>query len=280
MNNNLLGLIFGLASAFIWGGGDFSGGMAARRITSFQVMALTSFTGLVAMLTLALLTGEPWPRGIDYVWAGAAGAIGALGIVALFYGLSKRAAAVVAPTSTLVGTALPVLVGALLEGLPSPTQISGILIGVGGIWLVSRPPGEVTQEMRRLFWLAAGSGICFGTFFILIAQVQTDSLFTPLTISKASASLTALILLGLRRLPLPNAPRNPLALLAGLMDTGGNVFYLLAVRLTRMDIAVVLASMGPAVTVLLSSLILREKVSWAQRLGVLLCISATVLLAI
>jgi drug/metabolite transporter (DMT)-like permease len=279
MNNSLLGLFFGVASALIWGGGDFSGGMAVRRSSTFQVMALTSFAGLAAMLSLALLTGESWPRGIDYIWAGAAGAIGALGIVALFYGLSQRAAAIVAPTSAVVGTAIPVLVSALIQGLPGPAQMAGILVGAVGIWLVSRPPGAITPEMRRLFWLAAGSGVCFGSFFVLIAQVSSESLFAPLTISKASASLTALVLLGLRRLPLPSIRRNPLALLAGLMDTGGNVFYLLAARYTRMDIAAVLASMGPAITVLLSALILREQVGRMQGLGVLLCIGATVLLA-
>ena len=279
MDHNLLGLIFGLASALIWGGGDFTGGMAARRTHTIQVMALTSFAGLVAMLSLALLTRESWPQGIDYVWAGAAGAIGAVGIVALFYGLSQRAAAIVAPTSAVVGTAVPVVVSAFIEGLPGPAQMAGILVGAAGIWLVSRPPGEITSAMRRLFWLAAGSGLCFGTFFVFIAQVQTESLFAPLTISKASASLTALILLNLRRLPLPGIRRNPLALLAGLMDTGGNVFYLLAARYTRMDIAAVLASMGPAITVLLSALILREKVGRMQGVGVLLCILAMVLLA-
>ena len=279
MSNNLLGMIFGVASALIWGGGDFSGGMATRRASTFQVLAVTSFVGLAAMLALAVLTGESWPLGVDYAWAGGAGAIGAVGIIALFYGLSKRAAAIVAPTSAVVGTAVPVVVSAFIEGLPGPAQMAGFVVAGIGIWLVSRPPGEVTREMRRLFWLAAGSGVCFGTFFVMIAQVQADSLFAPLTISKASASLTALLLLGLRRLPLPNLRRNPLALLAGLMDTGGNVFYLLAARFTRMDIAAVLASMGPAITVLLSALILREKVGRMQGVGVLLCIAATVLLA-
>ena len=279
MSNNLLGLLFGLASALIWGGGDFSGGLASRRLNPFQAMTLTSFTGLAAMLGLCLLTGETWLRGWDYAWAGAAGVIGSLGIAALYRGLSLRAAAIVAPTSAVVGTAIPVLFSALLVGLPGTAQTAGILVGAAGIWLVSRPPGEITAEMRRTFWLAAGSGVCFGLFFVLIAQVQTGSLFAPLAIAKGAASLTAMLLLGLLHLPFPSPRRNPIALLAGLMDAGGNVFYLLAARYTRMDIAAVLASMGPAVTVLLSALILREKVSRAQGLGVLLCIGATILLA-
>ncbi len=280
MTDNLLGLLFGLASALIWGGGDFSGGLAARRINPFQAMMLASITGLGAMLALAVLTGEPWPRGFDYAWAGGAGVIGALGIAALYRGLSMRAAAIVAPTSAVVGTAIPVLVSALLEGLPGLAQTAGILTGAAGIWLVSRTSEPITSEIRRSFWLAAGSGVCFGTFFVFIAQVQTESLFTPLTVAKAAASVAAMLLLRRLRLPFPNLRRNPLALFAGLMDAGGNVFYLLAARYTRMDIAAVLASMGPAVTVLLSAIILREKVSRTQRFGVLLCVIATILLAL
>jgi len=81
------------------------------------------------------------------------------------------------------------------------------------------------------------------------------------------------------RLHFPSPRLHPLAMLAGLLDAGGNVFYLLAARYTRMDIAAVLASMGPAVTVLLSALIMREPVSKPQRFGVILCIAATILLA-
>jgi drug/metabolite transporter (DMT)-like permease len=64
------------------------------------------------------------------------------------------------------------------------------------------------------------------------------------------------------------------------LDAGGNVFFLLASRVTRLDVAAVFSSMGPAVTVVLSALILRERVAARQWMGVGVCLLATALLAL
>jgi len=279
MTDNFIGLLLGLGSALIWGGGDFSGGMATRHLNPFQALALSSLVCLVAMLMLSMLLQEAWLKGINLVWAGSAGIIGAVGIAALYKGLSMRAMAIVAPTSAVVGTAIPVIVSMFTEGLPQAAQAFGILLGALGIWLVSRSPGAILAEAPRALGLAVFSGLCFGSFFVMIAQVQTESIFAPLAISKTTATLFAVTLLPFLHLRFPSPRLHPLAMLAGLLDAGGNVFYLLAARYTRMDIAAVLASMGLSVTVLLSALIMREPVSKPQRFGVILCIAATILLA-
>jgi drug/metabolite transporter (DMT)-like permease len=68
-------------------------------------------------------------------------------------------------------------------------------------------------------------------------------------------------MLAIGRQKLPNPVQNPVALLSGLLDTGGNVFYLLATQYTRLDVAAVLSSLYPASTVMLSVMILKERVS-------------------
>jgi drug/metabolite transporter (DMT)-like permease len=73
---------------------------------------------------------------------------------------------------------------------------------------------------------------------------------------------------------------NPIAIFAGFFDAGGNVFFLLAKQFTRLDVAAVLASMYPAVTVILACVILREKVSASQWRGVILCVIAIALIGI
>ena len=63
---------------------------------------------------------------------------------------------------------------------------------------------------------------------------------------------TAVAVLTARQVPFPGLLSNPLGLLAGVFDAGGNVLYLLARQHVRLDIAAVLSSLYPVSTVLLA----------------------------
>ena len=123
------------------------------------------------------------------------------------------------------------------------------------------------------------AGIGFGGFFVCMAQVPREAVFTPLVVAKAVAATFAVIVLGARRLSLPSPLANPLALAAGVLDAGGNVFYLVAAHLTRLDFAALVSSMAPAVTVVLAGAIGRQRVSAAQWFGVGLCVLGIALIA-
>ena len=277
---HVLGLLSALASAIVWGSGDFAGGLAARRSTQYQVVALASFSGLVALILVTLVRHEPVPSLASIGWASLAGLSGAVGMAALYRGLAGGKAAIIAPTAGVVGAALPVVVGGVLEGLPGEAQLAGMAIGIVGIWLVSKssPTEGRPAEGKLLLGILAGLG--FGAFFVLVAQVQPGSLFSPLVAAKLAAVCAALIVLALQRQSLPPVGSNPIALLAGLLDAGGNVLYLLAAQHTRLDLAAVLSSMYPAATVFLSRLVLHEPVSRRQWSGVVLCLAAVAFIAL
>ncbi len=276
----MLGALYGFLSALVWGSGDFAGGFATRRSSVFRVLPLTSLVGLIVLLLLALALREPLPSWDDLAWVAAAGASGVVGLIALYRGLALRTAAIVAPTAAVVGAGFPVIVSLALAGLPAPTQSAGILIGLVGIWLVTRSEVHAREEAREGLTLAMAAGLGFGGYFVCISRVSSGGLFAPLAAAKAVATIVALALLLARRLP-PLLPReNPSAFAAGVLDAGGNVFFLLASRITRLDVAAVFSSMSPAVTVLLSALILRERVAARQWLGVGVCLLATALLAL
>jgi drug/metabolite transporter (DMT)-like permease len=134
---------------------------------------------------------------------------------------------------------VPVLFAMLTIGLPGWGKLLGFGLALVGIWLVARAPEGHTEDSRKGMLLALLAGLGFGSFFVLIAQVSADTLFYPLVAARTVSLGVALVMTGLGRQKLPNPIKNPVALLSGILDTGGNVFYLLATQNTRLDVAAV-----------------------------------------
>jgi drug/metabolite transporter (DMT)-like permease len=282
--SGLTGSVLALASSVAYGAGDFLGGLAARRLHPFQVLTFGSATGLLLMALLAILLGEEFPTTVDLAWAGLAGVCGMFGLAALYQGLSLGESAIVSPVSGVVGAALPVVVGIVLEGLPTPLQVAGFACATPGIWLVTIQPGGSRQKVRAGVLLGALAGIGFGLFFTLIAQVESGATFYPLAFLKLVALAIAGGVWWFSRSRYPKLEyRQPapwLAMASGLLDPLANALYLAATRLARLDVAVVLTSLYPAVTVLLSWLVLKEKIAPLQWLGVVFCLAAIVLITL
>jgi drug/metabolite transporter (DMT)-like permease len=276
----VFGILSGLASALVWGTGDFIGGVAARRSTQFQVVALSSLAAVCLMVPATVLAGEAFPSSRTVAWSLAAGLSGAVGVAALYQGLATGAAAVVAPTSAVTAAAVPVITGSIVQGLPPPTDLAGIVFGLSGIWLVSNLGQAERPASASVVSLGLLAGLGFGGFFVMIAQVDPSALFAPLVIVKVAALAFGLIAVAARREGLPSLRSNPLALLTGVFDTAGNLFFLLAARATSLPVAGVLSSMYPAVTVALSVLLFRERVGRGQAAGVVLCVAAVILISL
>jgi drug/metabolite transporter (DMT)-like permease len=280
LGTNLMGIFFAVASAISWGSGDFSGGQATRKSHQYQVLMLAAFSGMIFLAISAIIRGEGLPTGRTIFWAGLAGLAGALGMAALYRALSMGNTASVAPTSALTCAALPVIFGLITEGLPQPVQLSGFGVAFLGIWLVSRSANAREKIFREGMTLAFLSGIGFGGFFIFIAMVEKDQVFIPVLIARCATLIVALIMLRTKRLAFPGLGSNPRALLAGVLDTGGNVFYLLATQFTRLDIAALLSSFYPAMTVILAGAVLKEKITFTQWTGMILCLVALSLMTL
>ena len=276
---NLLGILFALTSAFVWGGGDFTGGIATRRNSPFQTLVLSAFSGLALLSAAALIFRERFPSTAGIIWAMLAGISGSVGIAALYRALATEPAASVSPIAGVLGAVLPVVYSAIAEGLPAPLKLAGFALAFAGIWLVTDSHSERSLTRQGLL-LTCLAGVCFSGFFIFMGLVARGKILTPLIVTRSFTLLTGLVLVWASRSKLPSIGSNPLALLAGIMDAGGNLFYILARQYTRIDIAAVLASIYPAFTVLLSALILKEKINLRQGLGVLICLASIALISV
>jgi drug/metabolite transporter (DMT)-like permease len=279
MISTSIGALLALVSAVFFGAGDFCGGLAARRASPYQVLALTSAVATALMLLMVLVTGEGWPSGAALLWSCLAGLSGAVGLAALYKGLSAGRAAVVSPVSGVVAAILPVAAAGLTQGLPETAQLVGFVVALPGIWLVSSSnSGESKEGTLRALGLGLLAGLSFGLFFIFLARVPAGAVFGPMAAAKGAALLGALVLIAIMRQPFALPRANPVALLAGVLDPTANTLYMLAIRYTRLDIAAVLSSLYPAVTVLCSRWLLKEKITPAQWGGLILSVAAIALI--
>ena len=272
-------VVFGLFSAIAWGAGDFGGGLVGRRIHVLTLVLGTQVTGMVVALSLWRLLGEAPPGPADVAWAALAGVLGAAGILALYAALAAGRMGIVAPVSGVLAAAVPVAVGIVLDGLPSPLVLVGMLAAAGAVVLVSRVAGGPagTGSGLRLA-LAAGFGI--GLFNVAITRTDDAIVFGSLVVARLTSALAVLAVLaaGRRR---PAAPRSlaPAILAIGVLDMAGNAGFLLAAQTGPLSVAAVLSSLYPVTTVVLAGLLLRERVDRGHAAGILLALVAIVLIA-
>jgi drug/metabolite transporter (DMT)-like permease len=180
--------------------------------------------------------------------------------------------------AAVTGALLPVIFDLFQRQPPGLRQWLGFGLALLGIWLVTQTSASAAHLRTRGLGLGVAAGISFGGFFILLDQVGPGAVFAPLFFSRMATLALALVLVWLRRERLPAPRDNPLGLLAGLLDAGGNTFYLIAIQLTRLDIAAVLSSLYPAVTVLLAAWLLHEKLTRLQWAGLAACLMAVMLI--
>lgn len=84
----IIPVVLGLFSALTWGAADFSGGLASRHSSAYGVVIGGQATGLALLLALVNLTGEPVPSLSSWLWGGAAGLCGGVGLSILYCALA------------------------------------------------------------------------------------------------------------------------------------------------------------------------------------------------
>lgn len=278
--SNMLGSLMAFISALVWGSADFTGGYATRSRNQFQVVVLSALSGLVVLIAATLIRQEGFPTWSGILWSALAGLSGFIAIAALYKALSIGESAIVAPTSAVIGAGLPMFFGFLTQGVPTLTKLIGFGLAFVGIWTVSQTSAQKTATSRKSFLLACLGGLGFAGFMIFISRVEADKVFSPLIVARVVVVAGSLLMVKVNKVGLPSLRGNWISLLAGVLDAGGNIFFMLARSLTRLDTAVVLSSLYPAATVILTGLVLKEKISAKQWVGVAICLAAIILITI
>lgn len=274
----MVGPLLALASAVVYGAVDFAGGVLARRM-HFTLVALVGQAGaLVVAAAASAAYPAPDIRTTDLLWGALSGLGSAATMLFIYRGVSRGAVSVVVPLSAVTGVALSVACGVLLLGdRPGPAVWIGIVLVVPALWLVSG--GSVRNlSPAVLDGLVASCGVAVQ--YLALAQAGEGSGLWSVTTGRAVAvAVLAVTVLRVR----PERPRPSDHARAGFVGSGaaiGLILYLLATREQLLTVAVVLASLYPALPVILGITLLHESVSRRQVLGLLGAGVAVVLLSL
>ncbi len=269
---------YSLTAVGVWGASDFLGGVGARRANAFLFTAIVHISGLVLVGVLALMIHAPFPGNAGLVWALIAGAVGGIALALFYRSLASGNMGLVAPVAAVLGAAIPSIVTAFAEGFPGYRHGSGFILAGIGVWLISRT--EAGAGRPEGLGMAVLAGIGFAGFYLCIHQAGNGSALWIATCSRFGALLvTGSIVLFGRHLRAVAAPVLGIAMVAGILDITGSTVFIRAAQIGRLDSAVVLSSLYPAVTVLLAHIFLHEHFSRARTIGMFAALAAVPMIA-
>lgn len=277
-------VLLGLGAAIGFGLSDYLAGIYARRFRLLSVLVVAQVAGLLVLVVAIPLFDGSGAKPVDLAWGALGGLATAAAILLLMQGFRVGRLSVVSPVSSLGAAGIPVVVGLLIGEQPSLPALVGLAGGLIAIWLVSSGAPDVRTGERSLaagFWYGIGAGVGFALLYVALAMTEPASGVWP-AVSMQVVLLTVIIVAMVTRRQRLSVTPEALSGIVGVGVAGamGTVCFLYAARVGLVSIAAVIASLSPAVTVILARLLLAELLSWRQVGGLLLAGVALVLISL
>jgi uncharacterized membrane protein len=279
-----MGIILGLLAALLYGSSDFAGGLASRRMPSVTVNLIGGIAGGAAIWTALLAAGGPAPALRPVLWGVAGGVGGGLGSLALYRGLARGQMSVVGPVSAVGAAVVPVLAGVALGERPGLLTIIGIVVALPAIGLVAASgDGGSGGKLGVSMIDGLSAGAAFGVLFIAMARAGSHDGLWPVA---AENTTTLLIFLafkaatkqrGTSKTVTPKQAAMPV--FSGLTGAAATLAFFFCAHVSMLATAAVIVSLYPGITVMLARVLLHERFSGVQRVGIGLCALAVVAIA-
>ncbi|MFZ0304217.1 MAG: DMT family transporter [Terracidiphilus sp.] len=295
----------GLCSAAFWGGSDFAGGWGSRRAPALLIVTSGQIVSGAFLVILCFALDKPSPAAHYSLLAIVGGFEGALSLVIFYRALAIGAMGLTAALTGLLTALIPVLFSLLREGLPAPVNLAGLATGCMAIWFITHqapasqaPTSQVAESQvdesqvdesmtnhtpgagGNALLLGTLSGIGFGCQLVLLKMASNGGVLWSLTWTRISGVSALLLALTVLRPKAPVKAFFAIGIVAGILDTLGNMFYVFAAQTGRLDIAALVSSLYPAGTILLAAILLRERPSRRQMAGIGLALAAVVMLSV
>lgn len=281
----LLAALFGVSGAIVYGAADFFGGLSSRRLGAVRTAGIAALTGLAVLLAALPVLGGRWS--VQALAIGAlSGVAGAVALSLLYACLAIGPMSVLSPVTALVGAVVPMGFGLLRGERLGPLGTVGLALALAAVVLVALvPESRGVRATPRGVLMAVGSGTAIGVFLVLLDATPEDSGLVPLLANRTVNALLMFAVLSVlvlrRRESRGRDVRHGLrlALACGALDATANVLLLAGVRTGELIVVSVLTALYPAGTIALAALVLKERITPVQSVGLVLAGVAAVLLA-
>jgi drug/metabolite transporter (DMT)-like permease len=279
----LLSIFLGLGAALSWGASDFTGGLASRKTGAYRAIFYSEAIGIIFVIVAAFIFRQDFPSLRSCLLAATAGVIGTLGILLLYHALTLGLMSIATPVSALMAAVIPIVIGAFTDGLPKAVTLVGFGFALLSIWFISQSDAGVTDILAHIadLKLPLLAGVGFGLYFVIIHGATREATLWPMVVSRSSGMLVMTTFILVRSESWKVEPSAwPLMTWNGFLDVSGNLLYILASQMGRMDVAAILSSLYPASTIVLASFLLKERVSRPQSFGIVLALIAIILMTV
>jgi drug/metabolite transporter (DMT)-like permease len=201
---------------------------------------------------------------------------------------------ILSPATAFISAIVPVSVGLSLGEGGGVSFYVALALALLAVVLVGFVPEKGAVRPRPIgLLMAAGSGTFIGFTVILIDLSPADSGLIPLLANRMVSSSALIIATGalvLTRVLLSRTPRLPgltqirsvgtMIIIAGILDVLANVAVIYGLRSGALSVVSVLIALYPAGTILLASVVLKERIALVQWAGLALALVASALLAL
>jgi len=261
-----------LASSLTWGVADFSGGLLSRRLPLAGVTVISQAAGFVLLLVALAAHGRVDTRSL---WIGAIGGVGGGAGLACFYAALARGTMSIVSPITACSAVVPLGLALGTGERPSALALGGSAVALAGAVLASVEERTAADAGRRdAIVLAIGAALAIGCFVFFLGRASRHGSVLSALVGARLGSLTLLVLwAGVTGATVRVAPRATAAIaVVGLGDVTANALFALASQRGLLAVVAVLGSLFPIVTVVLAHVVLHERITGIQRVGVMIAL--------
>ena len=272
--------LFALAGAALYGVADFAGGLASRTLSVWRVSAWSQVVGIPLLAIGLIVVRATQVTKLDVALGAVAGGVGLVGLVLLYSALATGTMSIVAPTVGALAASISVGWDVATGGTIVAIHWVGIAMSIGAVFLLAFERGGAPIERGPLL-KAIGAGVSFAVFFIAMSHTNEASALWPVVAARSvSIPLAFLFALRAREAALPSKPLLWLVVFTGMADMGANLAVMIAVQRGPLGVNAVLSSLYPAFTVMAAYVVLKERPTTQQRIGILIAVVAVLLLSL